>query len=138
MDYGKYYENQVGSGLSAFQGSKYQRRMGVVNIFRSFFNWILPIFKTHAIPVIKTGAKTLGNEAIRTAANMASDAINGENIEDSLKNRSTEAFNTLSNKMRYKLLEQTGSGNKTKCKKRNLGSIKKNKTKKRCILDIFD
>jgi hypothetical protein len=59
---------------------------------------------------------------------MASDAINGENIEDSLKNRSTEAFNTLSNKMR----------NKTKCKKRNLGSIKKKKTKKRRILDIFD
>jgi hypothetical protein len=34
MDYVKYYENQVGSGLSAFQGARYQRGMGVrVRVF---------------------------------------------------------------------------------------------------------
>lgn len=36
MDYGKYYENQVGSGLSAFQGSKYQRGMGLEIYFVVF------------------------------------------------------------------------------------------------------
>jgi hypothetical protein len=138
MDYVKYYENQVGSGLSVFQGAKYQRGMGVGNIFKSFFNWILPIFKTHALPVIKTGAKTLGEEASRTAANLANDAINGDNIEESLKNRSSEAFNSLSTKMRNKFLQQTGSGNKNKGKKRKINSINKNKIKNRRMIDIFD
>ncbi len=69
------------------------------------------------MPVIKTSAKTLGEEAIRTAAYLANDAINGDNMEESLKNRTSEAFNSLSTQMRNKFFQKTGSGNKSKRKK---------------------
>ena len=40
--------------------------------------------------------------------------------------------------MRNKFLQQTGSGNKNKGKKRKINSINKNKIKNRRMIDIFD
>ena len=64
MDYLKYYEDQSGKGIPVFHGSKIQRGYGLGSIFRSFFRWVVPLFKTHAMPLIKEGAKAVGSEVL--------------------------------------------------------------------------
>ena len=95
MDYVKYYENQSGRGLPVFRGAKIQRGYGLGNLFRSFFRWIAPILKTHALPVLKEGAKTLGTETVKAVANVATDAITGKNMENVVKDRSEEYIKSL-------------------------------------------
>jgi hypothetical protein len=116
MNYKEYYENQCGSGLPVFHGAKYQRGYGLGNVFRSFFRWIAPVFKTHALPLLKEGAQTIGTEAVRTIANVANDTLEGDKFSQSLRNRSKEAINSLASKIESKL--QTGEGYKKKLKKK--------------------
>jgi len=131
------YKPQVGSGLSGFEGSRYQRGAGLGNIFKKFYNWILPIFKTHALPVIKSGAKTIGKEAVKTAANFANDAFDGEDLETSIKHRTNEAFTSIANDVRKQIVEQQqiGGGLKRKKNTTSLKMLKKSKARK---FDIFD
>ena len=110
MDYDDYYMQQIGSGLPVFKGSRYQKGMGLGSMFRSFFRCILPVFKTHALPAIKSGAKAVGSEAVRSVANIATDAINGQDIEESAKKHAIDSFNTLSTKAKQAI--QSGSGYK--------------------------
>ena len=141
MDYKNYYENQAGSGVgTVFHGSRYQKGHGLGNIFRSFIKWVVPIFKTHAVPLIKRGAQTLGSEAIRTATNVANDTLNGKTFEESAKERVRESISNLSEKALSAI--QSGSGKRKR--KRN----KKSKTTKTTFIcktlskkrrrDIFD
>jgi hypothetical protein len=53
---------------------------------------MLPVLKTHALPLITSGAKTLGKEALRSAANIATDSLNDIKFMDSLKSRSKEGL----------------------------------------------
>ena len=41
------------------------------------------IVKTHAVPVIKDAAKFVGTAALKTATNIASDAIEGKILNES-------------------------------------------------------
>jgi hypothetical protein len=132
MDYVKYYENQSGRGLPVFRGAKIQRGYGLGNLFRSFFRWIAPILKTHALPVLKEGAKTLGTETVKAVANVATDAITGKNMENVVKDRSEEYIKSLIAKT------QQGSGIKRKKKSKISQSSNKITKKKRSKKDIFD
>lgn len=139
MDYKSYYENQVGSGTPVFHGSRFQKGYGLGSMFKSFFKWVLPVFKTHAVPLLKTSAKALGTEAIRTAANVASDTLSGISIEKSAKNRAQEAIDNISNKAQNAIQQQQlqeGSG-KRKHKKRKKSFIIQ-KVDKKLRRDIFD
>lgn len=131
MDYLKYYENQNGGTFPVFRGAKYQRGYGLGNLFKSFYRWIQPILKTHALPALKEGAKHFGSETVKAVANVATDAINGKTLEDSVRERTDEYLKSLVNK------SQTGSGLK---RKKNLqkSSHNKNSKKKRTKKDIFD
>ena len=133
MDYKQYYRQKTGSGISAFQGARYQRGSGLGNVFRKFFSWILPVFKTHALPVITSGAKTIGREAIKSAANIATDSLNDVNFMSSLQNRSNEAINNLKNQY---LQQQQGNGIKNK--KRNCSSVRNKRKRNKLSHDIFD
>ena len=98
----------------------------------------MPLFKTHALPVLKKGAEVVGTEAVRTAANIANDAISGRNFKEATRERLNEAVNSLSTKAQESF--QSGSGRK---RKRTLNSRKtfiSKKTRKgfRRIRDIFD
>lgn len=150
INYQDYYEKQSGSGLPVFYGTKHQKGYGLGNIFRSFYRWIAPVFKTHALPVIKEGAKALGTEAVATLANVANDTLDGNSFNESLKNRSKEAINTLAEKAQSKLQKGEGYKRKTNKRKRN-HSLKRKKPSKRkkksqkkiakkprTKLDIFD
>ena len=133
MDYKEYYLNQAGSGLPVFHGSRYQKGYGLGSIFKSFFKWVAPIFKTHAVPLLKSGAKTIGTEAVRTAANVATDTLAGRNLESSLKERAQEAVENLSSKAKL-AMQQTGNGHdeffQLKSRKRKKNKVRKNKNKK--------
>jgi hypothetical protein len=132
IDYKKYYRDQAGSGISAFQGTRYQRGSGLGNVLRKLYHWMLPVLKTHALPLITSGAKTFGKEAIRSAANIATDSLNDIKFMDSLKSRSKEGINNIHKKIE----DQIGNGMKRKKKK--VLSHYSGKKQKKHSRDIFD
>jgi hypothetical protein len=150
IDYQDYYEKQIGSGLPVFSGAKHQKGYGLGNVFRSFYRWIAPVFKVHAMPLLKEGAQALETEAVRTIANIANDTLEGNKFSESVRKRSQEAINTLADKVQYKL--QKGEGYKRKTKKSKKAHLIKRKKplkrkksckkkaikKQRTKLDIFD
>ncbi len=79
-------------------------------MFKSMFRYIAPLFRTHALPVLKRGAQVIGSEMIKTASNIATDAIKGQNLKDSFQNHSSSAIENLANQAQSKL--QSGSGRK--------------------------
>ena len=52
--------------------------------------------KTHGIPIIKDPAEFVGTEAIKTAVNLAGDAIEGKDVNTSLKDRAKEVLKNIS------------------------------------------
>ena len=90
MDFEQYYKNQIKEPV--FRGSSYQRGYGFGDVFKKFFRWILPIVKQHAAPI----AKTVGQEALKSAVNIANDALDGKDFGDSSKSRIKESLNNLS------------------------------------------
>jgi hypothetical protein len=111
MQFDEYYQNQSGGGLPVFQGYSRQKGHGLGNIFKSFYKWIIPIMKTHAMPVLKEGASVLKNEALKTVSNIATDALAGKQLSEAAKERTIEAVNSLSERV-----QQKGSGIKRKRK----------------------
>ena len=81
--------------------------------------------------MITSGAKTFRKEALRSAANIATN-LSDINIMDSLKNRSKEGINSLHKKME----DQIGNGIKRK-KKKSTSHNCRNKKRKQSH-DIFD
>jgi hypothetical protein len=104
IDYKKYYRDQAGSGVSAFHGTRYQRGSGLGNVLRKLYNWMLPVLKTHALPQITSGAKTFGKEALRSAANIATESLSDVKFMDSFKSRSREGINNIQKKLKTRLV----------------------------------
>ena len=75
-----------------------QRGYSLGNWFKSFIRIITPFVKNHAIPVIKKGASIVGAEAIKTAANIATDQIEGKKFEESGKQRLGEGIKQIQEK----------------------------------------
>ena len=109
MDYYEYFKNQIGSDLPVFRGHRNQRGHGLGNWFRSFYRFVVPILKKHALPLIKKGATIVGTEAIKTAANVATDKIVGKSFEESGRERIDEGIENISQKW-----SQNGSGERKK------------------------
>ena len=131
----KYFLNQRGAGgMPVFYGSRYQRGMGLGSMFKSFFRWISPIVKTHAVPVLKDAAKFVGTEAVKTATNIAADAIEGKAFNESVKDRAKETIENLGEKVTS--LVQKGGQEKDYIKRRK--EPQKRKAKKfQKFKDIF-
>jgi len=89
----------------------------------------MPIMKTHALPLLTASSKEIGKEALKTVANIATDALDGRNVENSIKERGHEAINSLKNKVEYHIQKGSGKRKKSKLTKRH---------KKRTKQDIFD
>ena len=132
MSFEKYYTDQANSKLPVFRGSAYQRGYGFGDVFKKIFRWIVPIVKEHAKPI----AKKVGKSALKTAVNIASDGLEGQDLKTSAKNRIKESIINFTN--------QSGKGYKRKHRgvipdhfKINKKLPKKKKITKR-RLDIFD
>lgn len=87
-----YSRNQKGEG---FVGLPYQRGGGLGSIFRGIFRALLPI--------AKSAGKTIGRQALRTGAEIASDVLSGSNLKDSVKRRGRAAAATLATKAAKKI-----------------------------------
>lgn len=123
---------QKGLGLGSFLG-----------------NWIRRLF-----PLLRSGAKAVGSEAVSTGFNVLRDFINGKPLKDSVGDRINEAGQNLSKKASTKLKTMMGSGynrSKRKRKRQSTSVAKRRKIskkgarkkkrkpskKKQRVLDIF-
>jgi hypothetical protein len=144
MNFRQYYINQAGGQYSVYRGIPRQKGYGLGGIFKSLYRYVLPFLKDHALPVIKKGAEFVGNEAIRAAGNIATDAIKGNNIKDSFKQNATNIVDNISAEAKSKLQSGSGRGRKRKLNKINIKnkthkknySFSNNKTRR--LSDIFD
>jgi hypothetical protein len=140
IDWEKYYLAQIGGEYNYFRGSNfqqgyglnYQQGAGLGTMFRKFASWVVPIFKKHALPVIESGIKTVGKEALDSAADVAKDIISGKNLKEASSERLISAIDNLKQKAENKL---QGKGIKRKKKLKNLVIFKNKKTR---FQDIFD
>lgn len=109
-----YLDQQQGNGMPVFIGRSWQRGhgaqigFGIGGLFRSVARAVMPM--------VKSGAKTLGNIALNTGANFVGDVLSGKNVKESAKARVKEAANTVKRKAANKIqsLSQTGSGKRVR------------------------
>jgi hypothetical protein len=94
----KIYDQNGAGGMPVYYGARYQRGMRIGSMFKSFARWILSVAKTHVVPALKDAAKFVGSEDIKTAANIATDAIDGKELNESVKERAKESIGSLSEK----------------------------------------
>ena len=121
--YVSYYLNQAGTGVGpVFRGAPYQRGHGIGS-------WLSSIFRS-VFPMLKSGAKTLGQEALNAGFGVLRDAITRKPLRESLKSRMREAGSNLMNVAEQKIDTMKGSGYK---RKRKIAT----KPSKRPRLDIF-
>ena len=83
--YEQYYLNQVGHGV--FRGAQYQQGYGLGNIFSAISKTILPL--------VKSGAKAVGKEALRSGVGFASNVLAGKNAKQAAVDRAKAAGNSL-------------------------------------------
>jgi len=94
-----YYRNQGGSGLTGFEGVRYQRGSGFFSRLAS--RTLLPLLKF------------LGKRVLSGGVNLASDVLAGQNFKDSVKQRLRETGkNVATDALNYanETVFQTGSG----------------------------
>ena len=114
-----YYVNQAGSGISSFQGTRFQRGRG-------FFS---NIFKSAIVPLVKY----LGPKVLKTGFDIVSDVSRGEQIVSAVKKRGKRAAQELAEDAAERLhtFAQTGQGGKrrktTRRTKRRVKRARKNK-----------
>ena len=71
--------NQMGSGLPAFAGTKMQRGHGLGGILRGLVKV--------AMPVLKQGAKKLGQSALKTGLHVAGEVARGKTVKQAVKEK---------------------------------------------------
>jgi hypothetical protein len=115
FDVNKYYSDQA-EGLNEnnseayyFRGPMYQRGYGLGSYFKKFVTWAIPLLKQHALPV----AQSIGKEVVKNVAEVATDALDGKDIKESVK---TKIKNSLEKIQKGKGLKRK---RKTKQKKSN-------------------
>lgn len=111
-----------------FRGSQYQRGYGPAGTFRRFFNWIVPLIKTHAMPVFSAVGKT----ALSAAADIAKDSVAGRDLRESARERIGTAVDSLKSQAEKKF---RGEGIKRKRKFKKFVVLKSHSKKYK---DIFD
>ena len=139
MDYEDFYSKQ--SDFPVYRGIRHQRGYGLGGVFRKLFRFIIPLMKEHAMPILKS----VGESAIKGAANFAQDTIAGKNVKESVSKRLSETVDDLKRKA-----SMNGSGiNKrknyseidffeNKIKKKKLNNKKRKKKSEKRKSDIFD
>ena len=87
------------------------------------------------MPMVKSGAKALGNIALKSGANFVGDVLAGKNVKEAAKARTLEAANVAKRKAVNKLMNQTGSGKcgskQAKKRKAFTSTARSKQTKKR-------
>ena len=82
-----YYLHQVGHGMPYFSGAAYQKGYGLGGIFSSIAKSVLPL--------IKSEAKAVGKQVLRSGVGFASDLLRGEDVKQAAINRARAAGTNL-------------------------------------------
>jgi hypothetical protein len=145
--YVRYYlDEQQGHGMPVFPGSPWQagygHQMGAGHQMGYGIGGLFRSVARAMMPMVKSGAKALGNIALKSGADFVGDVLAGRNVKEAAKARTVEAANVAKRKAISKLKSQTGSGKRAKrtAKKRkaSTSTARSNQTKKRkTAQDIF-
>lgn len=100
--YADYFENQCGAGMNVYHGSKFQRGYGLASFLRNM--WRL------AVPIFKSGGRSLVQEGLTGGLNFANDLMQRKNARQSFENRLKEASSNLQRKAEEKLIRMKGAG----------------------------
>lgn len=126
-DVNKYYQDQA-EGLNEnnseayyFRGPMYQRGYGLGSYFKKFVTWAIPLLKQHALPV----AQSIGKEVVKNVAEVASDALDGKDIKESVKSKIKNSLEKI----------QSGKGIK---RKRKTSKKKTSNKKQKKYQDFFN
>jgi hypothetical protein len=124
-------EIQKGYGL----GQRVQQTggFGLGGLFKNFLSFLTPFFnkaKENAIPILKSAARELGKEVVKSTSEIAKDVLEGKKLGESAKERITNSIENLTEKANEKM---KGNGYKKRHKYKKKQSV--NKKRK---LDIFD
>ena len=101
MNWNNYYMEQAGGSSdfsNVYRGAPWQRGYGLGGYFRRFFNWAIPMIKDQAISTLKTGAETVGKEALTGISNFASDISQGKDLKTSIEENTSKSINNLKQK----------------------------------------
>lgn len=109
--YEHYYSHQAGSGIGViYKGAPYQRGHGIGSFLGGLFRSVLPL--------LSSGARVIGKEALNTGVGLLSDMVSSRPLEESVKSRLKEASSNLKRKADAKIdrIGMSGSGYITKRK----------------------
>ncbi len=120
--YEEYYVSQGGNGMNVFQGARVQRGHG-------FGSFLSGLFRS-ALPILKSGAKVLGKQVLRTGLQIANDVVEGQSFCDSSRRRIPEGIKSFVSSAG--LIPQSGSGRNRRLKRKSIPGNKKRR------VDIFD
>jgi hypothetical protein len=138
--YVRYYlDQQQGHGMPVFSGSPWQagygHQKGAGHQMGYGIGGLFCTVAKSVMPMVKSGAKALGNIALKGGADFVGDVLAGKNVKEAAKARTVEAANVAKRKAINKLKSQTGSGKRAKrtAKKRkaSTSTARSNQTKKR-------
>lgn len=86
--YTNYYLSQAGSGFSTvYSGPVFQKGQGIGSFLGGLFRSLLPI--------LKNGSAIVGNEILKSGANIISDIANCHDPQQTIKKRGKETINNL-------------------------------------------
>jgi hypothetical protein len=123
-------------GMPIYYGARYQKGMGLGSMFKNFFRWIMPVVKTHAVPILKDAAKYVGSEALKTATSLTTDALGGNKINETVKEHAKEVMDNMNTVPVNPLESQVVPTIKEK-RKRKLICKRKSITKRNNYKDVF-
>ena len=106
--YEHYYNHQACSGVGViYKGVAHQRGHGIGSFLGGLFRSVLPL--------LSSGAKVIGKEALNAGAGLLSDMVSAKPLDDSVRNRFNEATSNLKRKADEKINRMMmGSGYKSK------------------------
>lgn len=110
----EYYLNQAGSGISGFQGIRYQKGNGFMG----------RVISGALMPILRKVLPYLGKTALSAGANIMQDYENGASFSESAKNRLKQTKAEIRRKSLEKFKELTG-GRRAKNKRTTCASSKK-------------
>jgi hypothetical protein len=128
---------QKGYGLG--RRNPHQVGYGIGGLFSKFMNFMRPYLsraKNFALPILKSGAESVGKEVVKTAAEIAKDLIDGKKFSESAEKHINSSVDSLGEKIEKTMV---GKGYKRKQKSEKISKkVKSNLKKQKRVLDIFD
>ena len=103
--YTRYYLNQVGNGVgTVYRGASYQKGHGIGSFLGGLFR--------SALPLLKSGARAIGQEAVKTGVNVLSDLTSDyqQPVKRIIRKRVFEAGESLMKRAGNKIRKMTGGG----------------------------